>query len=307
MRIVFMGTPDFASESLRALLAAGHEIPGVFCQPDRPAGRGNKITYCPVKTFALENGIPVFQPEKMKDGTAFEIIRELQPDLLAVVAFGRMLPDDILAAAPYGAVNVHGSILPKYRGSAPIQWTVINGDELAGVTTMYLGSEMDAGDIIYTATTPVGEYETSGELFDRLKVLGADLLVKTVADIAAGTAPRTPQNSALATKAPMLEKSMSPIDFSKPQRAVIKHIYGMQPWPGATAVLGGTELKIFEARYTDRSTGLAPGAVVSAGEQGIEVACGDGKTVLITSLQAPGKKRMAAADYLRGHKIEAGA
>lgn len=303
MRVVFMGTPDFAAASLKALIDNGYEVAGVFAQPDKPSGRGMEVTYSPVKQLALDHEIPVFQPAKMRDGTALEIMKSLSPDIVVVVAYGRILPDDLLAVPPLGTINVHGSLLPKYRGAAPIQWAVLNGDEVTGVSTMYLASEMDAGDIIYSAQTRIGEYETSGELYDRLKDMGAELLIQTLRDIEAGTAPRTPQDHSQATFVSMLDKSLSPIDFSKPARSVVKWIYGLQPWPVATAVLGNDTLKIFAAAQTDHHTELAPGSIVCADKNGIEVACGSGETVLITQLQAPGKKRMAAADYLRGHKL----
>ena len=303
MRVVFMGTPDFAAASLKALVDNGYDVAGVFAQPDKPSGRGMEVTYSPVKQLALDHEIPVFQPAKMRDGTALEIMKSLSPDIVVVVAYGRILPDDLLAVPPLGTINVHGSLLPKYRGAAPIQWAVLNGDEVTGVSTMFLASEMDAGDIIYSAQTRIGEYETSGELYDRLKDMGAELLIQTLRDIEAGTAPRTPQDHSQATFVSMLDKSLSPIDFSKPARSVVKWIYGLQPWPVATAVLGNDTLKIFAAAQTDHHTELAPGSIVCADKNGIEVACGSGETVLITQLQAPGKKRMAAADYLRGHKL----
>ena len=257
-----------------------------------------------MKERALANGLPVYQPAKMRDGTALEIIKELAPDILAVVAYGRILPDDILAVPRYGAVNVHGSLLPKYRGAAPIQWAVLNGDKVTGVSTMYLASEMDTGDVIYTAETEIGEFETSGELFDRLKVMGAELLCRTLRDIESGTAPRTPQEHDKASYVKMLDKSLSPIDWSKDARGVIKWIYGMQPWPVATAELDGAVYKIFAAAYTDTHTDKAPGTIIATGKDGIEVACGGGETVMIKELQAPGKKRMSAADFLRGHSIK---
>ena len=194
MRIVFMGTPDFAAVSLQRLLDAHFDVVGVFTQPDKPKNRGMKLQPSPVKEIALANGLPVFQPEKMRDGTALAALQSLQPDILVVVAYGRILPDELLAAAPLGAINVHGSLLPKYRGAAPIQWAVLNGDAVTGVSTMYLDRAMDTGDVIYAEQTPVGEFETAGELFDRLAVMGADLLVRTLRDVDAGVAPRTPQD-----------------------------------------------------------------------------------------------------------------
>ena len=304
MRIVFMGTPDFASASLKKLIDERFDVVGVFTQPDKPKGRGMELCASPVKELALENGLPVFQPVKMRDGTALAQIKALEPDILVVVAYGRILPDDILAVPKYGAINVHGSLLPKYRGAAPIQWAVLNGDKITGVTTMYLASEMDTGDIIYTAETEIGEYETSGELFNRLKDMGAELLVKTLRDIDAGTAPRAPQDHSKASYVTMLDKSICPIDWNKTPREVLKHIYGLQPWPVATMELEGKTVRVFAANYTDGKTEKVPGAVVSTDKGGLEIACAGGETLLITELQAPGKKRMGAEDYLRGHQIK---
>ena len=304
MRIVFMGTPDFAEASLKKLIDEGFPVVGVFTQPDKPKGRGMEMSFSPVKTLALANHIPVYQPEKMRDGTALAQIKALEPDILVVVAYGRILPDDILAVPKYGAINVHASLLPKYRGSAPIQWAVLNGDRTTGVSTMYLAHEMDTGDVIYTQETEIGEYETSGQLFDRLKELGAELLVKTLRDIEAGCAPRTPQDHAKASYVTMLDKSLSPIDWNNSPRAVLKHIYGLQPWPVATMELEGAVYRVFAAAYTENRTDKTPGSVVSAGKEGIEIACAGGETLRITELQAPGKKRMNAADFLRGHPIK---
>ena len=304
MRVVFMGTPDFAAESLRAVLDAGHEVSGVFTQPDRPKGRGMKLTPCETKQLALERGLTVYQPDSVRTEEALELMRSLAPDVLCVVAYGKILPDAMLAIPRLGAVNVHGSLLPKYRGAAPIQWSVLNGDEYAGVTTMYLAHDMDAGDIIYREATPVGEYETAGELFDRLAAMGAGLLVKTLAAMEAGSAPREEQNHAEATYVGQLDKSICPIDWEAGPREIVKHICGLNPWPVATMELNGETLKVYAARYTDTVTGKAPGSVVSAGKSGLEIACGGGKSVMITELQAPGKKRMSAHDWLVGHPVE---
>lgn len=298
-----MGTPDFAAASLGKLLQERFDVVGVFTQPDKPKGRGMEFAFSPVKEIALAAGLPVYQPEKMRDGTALHAIRELRPDILAVVAYGRILPDDILAVPPLGAVNVHGSLLPKYRGAAPIQWAVLNGDEVTGVSTMYLASEMDSGDIIYTEETAIGEKETSGELFDRLKEMGAQLLVRTLRDIEAGTAPRRAQDHSRASYVQMLDKSLCPIDWDRSPRAVLKWICGLQPWPVATMELEGKTYRVFDAEYTRNRTDKAPGSVVSTGEQGIEMACANGETLCITELQAPGKKRMRAAEFLRGHAL----
>ena len=303
MKIVFMGTPDFAACSLQKLIDEGFEIAGVFCQPDRPRDRGHKLVPCAVKQTAQEAGLPVYQPEKLRDGTALALLQDLAPDLIAVVAYGKLIPDDILALPKYGCVNVHGSLLPRYRGSAPIQRAVLSGDEFTGVTTMYLSSGMDEGDMIYSEKTAIGKTETSGELFDRLAPMGAELLVRTLRAIEAGTAPRVPQEHSDATYAPPLSREESPIDWTKSARLVLKHIYGMQPWPCATAELGGTSFKVFAAEAAER-TEKAPGTVLSAGKTGIQVACGGGESVRITELQAAGGRRMAAGAYLLGHPLE---
>lgn len=304
MRIVFMGTPDFAAASLKKLIDEKYDIAAVFTQPDKPRDRGMKLSFSPVKELALANDIPVYQPTKLRDGTATELIKSLEPDILVVVAYGRILPDDMLAVPKFGAINVHASLLPKYRGAAPIQWAVLNGDKVTGVSTMYLATEMDTGDIIYTDETEIGEFETSGELFDRLMVMGAELLDRTLRDIEAGTAPRIKQDHSKASYVKMLDKSFSPIDWTKSARGVIKWIYGLQPWPTATAEIDGKVFKIYAAEYTSNKTDKAPGSIVGAGKHGIEIACAEGETVIITELQAAGKKRMKAADYLLGHPIK---
>lgn len=305
MRIVFMGTPDFAEESLRALLEAGEDVAAVFTQPDKPRGRGMQESFSPVKTLAVERGIPVYQPATFKDGAATELLRTLAPELLVVVAYGRILPQTFLDVAKYGSINVHGSLLPKYRGAAPIQWAVLNGDKTTGVSVQYMAAAMDAGDVIASRETEIGEFETSGELFDRLKTLGAELLVETVRKIASGDVVRVPQNEADATYTKMLHKEMCPIDWNKSPREIVKHICGLDPWPVATAELGGVSFRVFGAEYTDTKTALAPGKIVSAGKAGIEVACGGSQTLRITEIQAAGKKRMSAAAFLLGHPMKA--
>ena len=305
MRVVFMGTPDFASASLERLLKSGHEVIGVFTQPDKPVGRGMKLQPSPVKAVALREGIPVYQPEKVKNGEALEVLKALQPDILAVVAYGKLLPEDVLQLPKFGAVNVHGSLLPKYRGAAPIQWAVLNGDQITGVSTMYLAKEMDAGDVIFSEETEIGEQETAGELFDRLADMGAELLVKTLDAIEAGTAPRMPQDPSLATFTKMIDKTMCPIDWDRTPREIVKHVCGLSPWPTATAELDGQTMKIHKVEISELKTSAAPGTVIATGKQGITVACADG-AVTITELQAPGKKRMRAADWLLGHPLSVG-
>lgn len=305
MRIVFMGTPDFAEESLRALLEAGEDVTAVFTQPDKPRGRGMRESFSPVKALAVERGIPVYQPVTFKDGAATELLRTLAPELLVVVAYGRILPQAFLDVAKYGSINVHGSLLPKYRGAAPIQWAVLNGDKTTGVSVQYMAAAMDAGDVIAARETEIGEFETAGELFDRLKTLGAELLAETVRKIASGSVIRVPQNEADATYTKMLDKNMSPIDWNKSPREIVKHICGLNPWPVATTELGGVSFRVFGAEYTDTRTTLAPGKIISAGKAGIEVACGGGRSLRITEVQAAGKKRMSAAAFLLGHPMKA--
>ncbi len=304
MRIVFMGTPDFAAASLQKLIDEKYDIAAVFTQPDKPRNRGMSLSFSPVKELALQNGLDVYQPTKLRDGSFTELLRSLKPDVLVVVAYGRILPEDALSVPTYGAVNVHSSLLPKYRGAAPVQWAVLNGDTVTGVSTMYLAPEMDTGDVIFTVKTEIGEFETSGELFDRLMVMGAELLHKTLRAIENGTAPRSKQDESQASYVTMLDKSMSPIDWSRSPREIVKHICGLQPWPVATTEIGGLTFRIFKAEYTDTVTDKALGTVVAADKKGIEIACGGAHTLLITELQAPGKKRMRAADYLLGHPIK---
>ena len=304
MRIVFMGTPDFAAASLQKLIDEKYDIAAVFTQPDKPRNRGMSLSFSPVKELALQNGLDVYQPTKLREGSFTELLRSLKPDVLVVVAYGRILPEDALSVPTYGAVNVHSSLLPKYRGAAPVQWAVLNGDTVTGVSTMYLAPEMDTGDVIFTEKTEIGEFETSGELFDRLMVMGAELLHKTLRAIENGTAPRSKQDESQASYVTMLDKSMSPIDWSRSPREIVKHICGLQPWPVATTEIGGLTFRIFKAEYTDTVTDKAPGTVVAADKRGIEIACGGAHTLLITELQAPGKKRMRAADYLLGHPIK---
>lgn len=303
MRIVFMGTPDFAAASLDKLIQEKYDIAAVFTQPDKPRNRGMAVSFSPVKELALQHGIDVYQPTKLRDGSFRELIRLLCPDILVVVAYGRILPEDVLSIPQYGAINVHASLLPKYRGSAPVQWSVLNGDKVTGVTTMYLAPDMDTGDMIFSENTEIGEFETSGELFDRLMAMGADLLIKTLNAIENGTAPRVSQNEAEASYVTMLDKSMSPIDWTKSPREIVKHIYGLRPWPVATMEVGGDTFRVFAAEYTENSTEKPDGTLLYAGKKGLEFACGGGKTLMITELQAAGKKRMKASDYLLGHPI----
>lgn len=302
MRIVFMGTPDFAVPCLEKILADGHEVPAVFTQPDKPVGRHAVLTPPPVKQLALSHGIPVYQPTKMRDGTVAALLRELAPDCLVVVAYGRILPQEILDVPPRGCVNIHGSLLPRYRGAAPIQWSVIRGETVTGVTSMFMDAGMDTGDIIDTLTTPIGENETAGELFERLAPLGARLLSTTLAAIADGTVTRRPQNDAEATMAPMLEKAMGRLDLTRPAQELHNQVRGMNPWPGAFCTAGGKTLKIHETRVAAGSG--APGTLLCADP--VTVACGEGALQLVT-VQPEGKPRMAAEAWLRGARLPQGA
>ena len=299
-----MGTPDFAVPSLEALLGAGHTVCGVFTQPDKPKNRGMKLQPTPIKECALSHGIPVFQPVKLRDGTALEQIRALAPELIVVAAYGRILPQDILDCPPKGCINVHSSLLPRYRGAAPINWAILNGDGETGVTIMHMAAALDAGDIIAQASAPIGPDETAPELTARLAELGGALLAETVVRIEAGTAERIPQEEEQATLAPMLGKELSPLDFSRSAQALHDQVRGLIPWPAATARVGGVRCKIF-ATAAERGSG-GPGTVLEAGKNGILIACGGDTALRILELQPDGGKRMRAADYLRGHPVEAG-
>ena len=304
MRVVFMGTPDIAATCLKKILADGFEVVGVYTQPDRPKGRGMKMIASPVKEVALAHEIPVFQPETFREDETVAQLAALKPDVCAVVAYGRILPQRVLDIPTMGCINIHASVLPSYRGSAPYQWAVLDGREETGVTAMYLCREMDAGDIIDVSKTPIGENETAGELLDRLAVLGADLLSQTLGRMAQGPVKGTAQDPALVSFAPMLDKAMCPVDWSKPAREIHNQIRGLHPWPVATAELGGTKFKLHASVLVEGSSDAAPGTPVELNKKGLRVVCGDGRLLEIRQLQADGGKRMAAPDYFRGHPLE---
>ena len=301
MRVVFMGTPDIAATCLTKIIEDGFEIVGVYCQPDRPKGRGMKLVAPAVKEVALAHGLPVFQPENFRDEAVVQQLAALRPDVCAVVAYGRILPQRVLDIPAKGCVNIHASLLPQYRGSAPYQWAVLDGCRETGVTAQYMALKMDAGDIIDTAKTPIEENETAGELLDRLAVLGADLLSKTLTRLEIGPVAGTPQEETEVTFAPMLDKSLCPIDWSKTARQVHDHVRGLHPWPVATATIGGTFFKIHQTVVCEG--GGEPGQILGLTKTGLVVACGEG-AVEIRSLQAEGGKRMNAPDYFRGHPLE---
>jgi methionyl-tRNA formyltransferase len=300
MKIIFMGTPDFAVPCLKALLDSGHEVPAIFSQPDRPKGRGYQTQPPPVKRIAVERGIPVYQPVKLRDGAVAELLRSLAPDLAVVVAYGRILPPDILAIPRLGCVNVHASLLPKLRGAAPIQWSVINGDKLTGVTTMYLAEGMDTGDMILRRETAIGPEETAGELFERLSALGADALAETVALLEAGNAPRIPQEAYAATYAPMIDKDMAFLDFTVSPEALCNLVRGLNPSPVAKAYAGGKLLRVLKAIPAPGMSG-EPGALLD--KKRFIVGCGDGAVELV-AVQPEGKKPMDGAAFVAGRKLE---
>ncbi len=301
MRVVFMGTPDIAATCLKRILADGFQVVGVYTQPDRPKGRGMKLTASPVKEVALEAGIPVFQPENFREEETVEALRALKPDVCAVVAYGRILPQKVLDVPTFGCINIHASLLPKYRGSAPYQWAVLNGEKETGVTAMYLCREMDAGDMIDRVTTPIGENETAGEVLDRLALLGAGLLSKTLARFQAGPVAAEKQDESLVSYAPMLDKSLCPIDFHRTAQQVHDQVRGLQPWPVATMELQGKHFKVHETRIAAGEG--EPGQILGLTKTGLVIACGEG-AVEIRSLQAEGGKRMNAPDYFRGHPLK---
>ncbi|MBR4972673.1 MAG: methionyl-tRNA formyltransferase [Oscillospiraceae bacterium] len=301
MRVVFMGTPDIAATCLEKIIADGVNVVGVYCQPDRPKGRGMKLVAPPVKEVALAHNLPVFQPENFREDAVVEELAALQPDVCAVVAYGRILPQRVLDIPTKGCINIHASLLPKYRGSAPYQWAVLDGCKETGVTALYLCREMDAGDVIDYTKTPIGENETAGELLDRLAVLGAQLLSKTLGRMSEGNVSAVPQDAAAVSYAPMLDKSICPIDWNKTAQQIHNHVRGLHPWPVATAVIGGTFFKIHATVVVDGHG--EPGQILGLTKTGLQVACGEG-AVEIRTLQAEGGKRMAAPDYFRGHPLE---
>ena len=304
MRILFMGTPDFAVASLKRLVEDGHEICGVFTQPDKPKNRGHKLAFSPVKEYAITQDLDVYQPTKMRDGEAFGIVESLNPELIVVAAYGKLLPEDILNFPRLGSINVHSSLLPKYRGAAPINWAILDGEMETGVSIMYMAKELDAGDVILQKTTPISDTEDAQMLTARLAVLGAEALSETVAALGNGTATRTPQGDAF-TYASMLSKEMSPIQWTRSAHEINCQIRGLIPWPcAATDVISGEPIKIYVAEETGETVSAQPGAIVVANKNGIDIVCGDGKVLRIKELQAQGGKRMAAGAYLLGHPIQ---
>lgn len=305
MRILFMGTPEFAVASLKRLVEDGHEICGVFTQPDKPKNRGHKLAFSPVKEYSITQNLNVYQPLKMRDGEAYGIVESLKPELIVVAAYGKLLPEDILNFPRYGSINVHSSLLPKYRGAAPINWAILDGERSTGVSIMYMVRELDAGDVIAQKTTPIGDDENAQMLTARLADLGAQVLSEAVVALGNGTATRTPQEHEKHTYASMLSKEMSPIQWTRSAHEISCQVRGLIPWPCATTdVINGETIKIYVAEETGETVSARPGTIVAADKKGIDIACGDGKILRIKELQAQGGKRMAAAAYLLGHPIQ---
>jgi methionyl-tRNA formyltransferase len=301
--IVFMGTPDFAVPCLAAILQAGHAVKGVFCQPDRPRGRGQKPAYPPVKVLAAQHNLPVFQPETLRDEAVTAQLRALAPDLIVVVAYGKILPAEILALPPLGCVNIHASLLPHLRGAAPIQWSVLGGDTETGVTSMYMAKGMDTGDVILQRKTPIGAEETAGELFGRLSALGADCLSETIPLLASGRAPRTPQDPAQVSYAPMITKEMAVLDFALPASTIINWVRGMNPAPMARTLYNGQLLKVLKAAAAPGEYAGAPGELLD--RKRLIVGCADGAVELLC-VQPQGKKEMSGAAFLNGYRLTPG-
>ena len=300
MRIVFMGTPDFAVPCLEALIDAGHEIAAVYSQPDKPVGRKQIITPTPVKECALKHNLTVCQPKSLRSEEQLKQMLDFKPDVVAVVAYGKLIPSEMLKIAPLGFVNVHGSLLPKYRGAAPIQWAVVNGDKTSGVTTMMLNEGMDTGDILEVSETEIGENETAGELFDRLSEMGAELLLSTLKHIESGTVTPVKQDESAATTAPIIKKEMALLDFSQPAEKLKNIIRGFNPWPVAYTFLEGKRLKIYSA-FVRKANGTIGTADGTSGK--LLVYCGDGTALELNEVQLEGSKRMSATNLLMGHPI----
>ena len=304
MKIVFMGTPDFSVPCFERLISDGEEVVGVFTQPDKPKGRGYEMAFSPVKECAIKHNIPVFQPKSMKDGEALKIMETLNPDLTIVVAYGKILPKEILYFPKHNSINIHASLLPAYRGAAPIQWSILNGERVTGVTSMLMNEGLDTGDMLLSEKIEITENMNAGELHDALSIMGAEVMSKTIAEVKANSLKPVKQDDSLSNYSPMLSKALCPTNFTKSAQEVHNHIRGLSPWPVATATLNGKKLKLHSSVIGGKTT-LAPGTVVST-DGVISIACGDGICVDILSVQAEGKKRMSSKDFLLGHKIEKG-
>ncbi|MBP3938730.1 MAG: methionyl-tRNA formyltransferase [Clostridia bacterium] len=304
MDIVFMGTPEFAVPCLQRLIDDGHNVKGVFTQPDKPKGRGHKMQFPPVKECAVKAGIPVYQPTKMRDGEVLSVIEMLNPELIIVVAYGKILPKEILDFPRYGCINMHASILPRYRGAAPIQWCVINGEKESGVTAMQMDVGLDTGDMLLTKKVSIGENETAGELHDELSLLGAQVMAETIDLLLKGELIPEKQDDEKSNYAPMLTKDLCPINWNESALSIHNKVRGLSPWPVATAKLGEKTIKIHKTIISDKSNGQ-PGEVIVSDKK-LVVSCGESTSIEIVVLQTEGKKAMKASDFLRGNPIEVG-
>lgn len=303
MRVVFMGTPDFAVAVLRRLVEDQWDVSAVYTQPDKPKNRGMKLVPTPVKEYAVTRRIPVYQPDSCRDEGVLAQLRDLEPDVIVVAAYGKLLPQALLDIPKKAIINVHSSLLPQYRGAAPINWAVLNGDEETGVTIQYMAAELDAGDILLAKKTAIDPQEDAAQLYSRLAELGGEAASEALALLERGEAPRIPQAYGPQYQyASMLSREMSPLDWAKPARTLVNQVRGLIPWPCASTEVAGVRWKVFRA-HVGEETGKAPGTILSADKNGVAVACGDGRALVITELQADGGRRMAAADYLRGHPV----
>lgn len=302
MKILFMGTPEIAVPCLQKIIDEGHEVLGVVTQPDKPKGRGNKLAMPPVKELAIKYDIPVYQPVKARDEEFVKVLEEINPELIVVVAFGQILPKSILDIPKYGCVNVHVSLLPKYRGAAPINWVIINGEEKTGVTTMYMDEGLDTGDIILTKEMELSDEITAGELHDKMMIYGADLLKETIDLIAKGEAPRIKQNHDETCYAPIMKKTLGDINWNKPAKEIHNLIRGVNPWPSAYTQYEGQTMKIWKTIVLDKVSKETPGTILSVGKDGIEVSTND-NVLLIKEIQMSGKKRMLVSEYIKGNSI----
>ncbi len=305
MKIVFMGTPDIAVPCLQKIIDEKYEILGVVTQPDKPKGRGKKLGMSPVKELAIGNNIPVYQPIKARDKEFIDIMKSLNPDVIVVVAFGQILPKEILEIPRLGCINVHVSLLPKYRGAAPINWVIINGEEKTGVTTMYMDEGLDTGDMILKTEVNLGENITAGELHDKMMNIGAETLKETLKLIEEGTAPREVQNHEEFSYAPIMNKSLGNIDFSKSAREIHNLVRGVNPWPSAYTTYNGVTMKIWKTKVLNEKSTKGAGTIIDVSKEGIKVSTRD-KVLLIEEIQMPNKKRMLVGEYIKGNTIETG-
>ena len=305
MKVIFMGTPDFSVGTLKALVEAGHEVVLAVTQPDKPKGRGKEMQFTPVKECALKYNIPVYQPRRVREAECIEELRKYEADIMVVVAFGQILPKEILEMTKYGCVNVHASLLPKYRGAAPIQWSIIDGEEVTGVTTMQMNEGLDTGDMLLKVEIPIGEKETGGSLHDKLAAAGAKLCVETLVGLEEGTIKAIPQGETTTSYAKMLDKQLGNIDWSKSAIEIERLIRGLSPWPSAYTDWNGKVMKIWDAKVVSDTTDGKVGSIVKVEKDAFFVQTGDG-LLKVCELQIPGKKRMDAGAFLRGYQIKEG-